>query len=67
MLFMLFILNVSSASAQHQISGTVKDAANGAPVPFATAALLRPDSTAVTGVMTDDDGHRSLQIGRAHV
>ena len=44
------------ATAQHQLSGTVKDAADGSPVPYATAALLRPDSSAVTGVITGNDG-----------
>jgi len=45
-----------TATAQHQLSGTVLDRADGSPVPFATAALLRTDSTVVTGVMTGDDG-----------
>ena len=56
----LFIVMISlcvfNVAAQHQLSGTVKDVAEGAPVPFATAALLRTDSTAVTGVITGDDG-----------
>jgi len=43
-------------TAQHQISGTVKDGANGSPVPYSTTALLRADSTAITGMMTGDDG-----------
>ena len=51
----MFSLCAFTAAAQHQISGTVKDA-DGAPVPFATAALLRPDSTAITGVITGNDG-----------
>ena len=52
----IFSFFVSNAIAQHQLSGIVKDAADGAPVPYATAALLRPDSTAVTGVITGNDG-----------
>ena len=52
--FLFFCL--FSATAQHQISGTIKDGADGSPVPFATAALLRPDSTAITGMITGDDG-----------
>ena len=54
--FMLSLL-AFSATAQHQLSGTVKDEADGSPVPFATAALMLPDSSVVTGVITDDDGH----------
>ena len=52
----MFSLCAFTVAAQHQLSGTVKDVADGAPVPYATAALLRPDSSAVTGVITGDDG-----------
>jgi hypothetical protein len=52
----IFSLCAFNVAAQHQLSGTVKDAADGAPVPFATAALMRADSTIVTGVMAGDDG-----------
>ena len=34
----------------------MKDGADGSAVPYATAALLRPDSSVVTGVITNDDG-----------
>ena len=44
------------ANSQHQLNGTVKDAADDSPIPYATVALLHPDSSAVTGVMTVDDG-----------
>ena len=53
---LMFSLCAFTATAQHQLSGTVKDGADGAPVPYATAALLRPDSSAITGVVTGDDG-----------
>ena len=43
-------------SAQFQLSGTIKDVDDGTPIPYATAALLRPDSSVVTGVMAIDDG-----------
>ena len=59
--FAFFSLCLLTATAQHQLSGTVKDRADGSPVPFATAALLRSDSTAVTGVITGDDGKFALQ------
>ena len=52
----IFSLCLFTATAQHQLSGSIKDGADGAPVPYATAALLRPDSSAVTGVITGDDG-----------
>ena len=55
-LFSIFSLCMFTATAQHQLSGTIKDGADGSPVPYATAALLRPDSTAITGVMSGDDG-----------
>ena len=42
--------------AQHQLTGTVKDRADGSPVPFSTAALLRPDSSLVMGAITNNDG-----------
>jgi len=51
--FAIFSLCAFSATAQHQLSGTITDGADGSPVPFATAALLRADSTVVTGVMAD--------------
>ena len=54
--FLLFSLCLFTANAQHQLSGTVKDGAEGSPVPFATIALMRSDSTVVTGVMAGDDG-----------
>jgi len=52
----VFCLSMFTATAQHQLSGTITDGADGSPVPFATAALLRADSTVVTGVMADVDG-----------
>ena len=52
----IFCFGAFTATAQHQLRGTVKDGADGSPVPFATAALLRTDSTVITGVMADGDG-----------
>ena len=57
----LFSWCMFTASAQHQLTGIVKDRADGSPLPYATAALLRADSTAITGVMTGDDGKFVLQ------
>jgi len=56
LLIAIFSLCLFTATAQHQLRGTVKDGADGSPVPFATAALMRVDSTVVTGVMADGDG-----------
>jgi hypothetical protein len=47
---------VNKVVAQNQLTGSVRDGADGSPVPYATAALLRSDSSIVTGVMTGDDG-----------
>ena len=52
----LFIWCLFTASAQHQLTGNVKDGANGSPVSYATAALLRADSSVVTGAMAKLDG-----------
>jgi len=45
-----------SATAQYQLYGTVKDRADNAPIAFATVALLRSDSTAITAAMTGEEG-----------
>ena len=46
----------TSAFSQTKVSGVVKDAADSSPVAYATAALLRTDSSVVTGVITNNDG-----------
>ena len=52
----IFSLFVFSATAQHQITGTVKTETDGSPIPYATVVLLRPDSSAVKGVIGGNDG-----------
>jgi hypothetical protein len=52
----MFCSCVSTVFAQHQLSGVVKDRTDGSYLQYATAALLRSDSTVVTGVITDDSG-----------
>ena len=42
--------------AQYPVTGFVKDAADGSAVSYATVALLHPDSSIVTGVITNEDG-----------
>ncbi len=54
-----------TAHAQHQLTGTVKAQADDSPVPYATAALLRPDSSVVTGVTTNDAGRFVLENVKA--
>lgn len=57
----LFCFNLNTLFAQHQLSGFVKDKANDSPVPFATAALMRADSSMITGVMVADDGRFTIE------
>jgi hypothetical protein len=45
-----------TVQAQHQITGTVKDRIDGSSIPYSTAALLRSDSSAISGVMVNDSG-----------
>jgi len=63
--FILFItalfLCIVSVHSQNQISGTVKDKTDGSAIAYATVALLKPDSTVVTGDVTDDTGNFVLK------
>jgi len=52
----VFAILATNVFSQTKISGTVKDQASGSPVPYATAALLRPDSSIITGALTGDEG-----------
>ena len=52
----LFSLSMLTISAQHQLTGIVKDGVDDSPFPYATAALLRADSSTVTGAITGLDG-----------
>ena len=60
--FFITILTLCAftVSAQHQLTGTVKGA-DGSPVPYSTAALLRSDSSAVGGAMVDAEGKFVIQ------
>ncbi|MDR2887185.1 MAG: TonB-dependent receptor [Bacteroidales bacterium] len=57
----IFSLCAFSLTAQHQLSGIVRNEADGSPIPYATAAMLRSDSSAVTGTITDTDGKFTIQ------
>jgi hypothetical protein len=45
-----------AATAQHQLTGIVKDAADESPIQYVTVALLLSDSSVITGVITGNDG-----------
>lgn len=54
---LLLLMCALPVSAQrYVITGHVKNAKSGAAVEYASAALLRADSSAVTAVMTEEDG-----------
>ena len=56
-LFIVLFMSISLlAHAQYSVTGTVKDAKDSSPVSYATIALLRSDSSVVTGAVTDDNG-----------
>ena len=61
LLFLVFCMVTCSVYAQYPLTGVVKDGAEGSPVPYSTAALLRPDSSVITGVMGNDDGKFVIQ------
>ncbi len=51
----------ANAQGRYVVSGTAMNARSDQPVEFATAALLRADSTAVTSTMTEEDGTFALR------
>lgn len=57
---LLLIFNLI-AQAQHSITGIVKDAKDSSPISYVTVALLRSDSSVVTGAVTGDDGKFVLE------
>lgn len=61
-LFLLLIVAAVSLSAQTTLSGTVRDQSTNSPLPFATVAVMKSDSTVVTGAVTDDNGAYKLTI-----
>lgn len=59
-------LAASTAVAQrYVVTGIARDAKSGAALGYVSAALLRPDSTAIVGSMTDDDGAFKLRAKAA--
>ena len=55
-LFLMMASPVLVMAQKYVVSGNVANAQSSDPIEFATAALLRSDSTVVTGVMTDRKG-----------
>ena len=59
--FNILFLCLASVYSQNQISGRVKDKADGSVVAYATVTLLQKDSTVVTGDVTNDLGNFALK------
>ena len=62
----ILFLCIVSVHSQNQMSGTVKDKADGSAIPYATVALLKMDSTVVMGDVTNDTGNfvlKNIQAG----
>ena len=59
-LLVLFTMFAVTVFAEN-VKGTVKDV-QGNPMPFVTISVLTPDSTLITGDITDDDGHYSMEV-----
>ncbi len=56
LLLTLLIIQFAQAQEQATVSGLVLDKSDQAILPFATVTLRKPDSTLVTGVITDSNG-----------
>jgi len=55
-LFITLLMSISLfAQAQYSVTGTVKDAKDNSPVSYSTVALLRSDSSVVTGAVTGNN------------
>lgn len=48
-------------AAAENVKGTVKDV-QGQPMAYVTISVLAPDSTLITGAITDDDGQYALEV-----
>ena len=60
---MLIPLTVSAETVKGTVTDTRKQ-----PIPFATVSVLSSDSTLLTGAITDEDGHYSIEIpARAYI
>lgn len=65
-LIMLLLLS-TCLTAQTTLSGTVRDQSSNSPLPFATVAVMKADSSVVTGGVTDESGaYRFVIPARGH-
>ncbi len=60
LLLLLALMSVATFAQERKISGTLADRDSKEAVMQATVHLLKPDSTFVTGTLTDEDGHFSV-------
>ena len=56
-----FVMLFALTALAENVKGTVEDA-HGKPMPFVTISVLTQDSTLITGAITDDDGHYSIEV-----
>ena len=62
-----FLMLISLTASAETVKGTVTDTRK-QPIPFATVSVLSTDSTLLTGSITDDDGHYSIEVpARAYI
>ncbi len=61
------LMLISLTASAETVKGTVTDT-HKQPIPFATVSILSADSTLLTGTITDDDGHYSIEVSaRAYI
>ncbi len=58
------VLLAMPLAAQVTVQGFVKERPSNNTVPYATVSLLQSDSTLVTGAITDDNGHYTLDASK---
>ena len=62
-----FLMLISLTASAEMVKGTVTDTRK-QPIPFATVSVLSLDSTLLTGAITDEDGHYSIEVpARAYI
>ena len=62
-----FLMLFAVMASAETVKGTVTDTRK-QPIPFATVSVLSTDSTLLTGAITDDEGHYSIEVpARAYI
>jgi len=66
--FCLILIGAMLAGAviAQTITGTVRERSSNDAIPYATVSLLRPDSSLVTGTISNDNGHFQLQANKGN-